>query len=167
MVKLLKKKSYRKLLLVFFFYWGINLTFLSPYPFVNSSQSLLAIAPLYNNNINCLCIYLPFLWECMLHEGTIQGLVSLAFSQFGNERSITHIYLVLLTILSELRIKTSAIPSITQQFQPNLKKKKKWKRKKELNGEQESKLSNHQEVLRHHIHWTAEPYHCLSKFSIH
>lgn len=105
----------------------------------------------------------------MLHEGTIQGLVSLAFSQFGNERSITHIYLVLLTILSELRIKTSAIPSITQQFQPNLKKKKKkkWKRKKELNGEQESKLSNHQEVLRHHIHWTAEPYHCLSKFSIH
>lgn len=63
----------------------------------------------------------------MLHEGTIQGVVSLAFSQFGNERSITHIYLVLLTILSELRIKTSAIPSITQQFQPNLKKKKKKK----------------------------------------
>ena len=61
----------------------------------------------------------------MLHEGTIQGLVSLASSQFGNERSITHIYLILLTILSELRIKTSAIPSITQQFQPNLKKKKK------------------------------------------
>ena len=65
----------------------------------------------------------------MLHEGRIQGLVFLASLQFGNKRPITYIYHILLTILSELRIKTSAIPSITQQFQPNLKKKKKKKLK--------------------------------------
>ena len=151
---------------VFFFYWGINHTFLSPYPFVNSSQSLLAIAPLYNNNINCLCIYLSFLWDCMLHEGTIQGLVSLASPQFGNEWSITHIYHILLTILSELRIKTSAIPSITQQFQPNLKKKKKREEKERTKWGTRIKIIKSPRGTQT-SYWTAEPYHCLSKFSIH
>lgn len=59
--------------------------------------------------------------------------------------------------VSELRIKASSISYITQQFQPSLKKKKKGKRKrkKELNGEQDAPQSNHLEILRHHIHWTA------------
>ena len=70
--------------------------------------------------------------------------------------------------VSELRIKASTISYITQQFQPSLKKKKeRKKKKKELNGEQDAPQSNHLEVLRHHIHWAAEPDHCQSEFSIH